>query len=357
MTSLALVVALDPHAAMLRITRAPDGEAPPITHTVHLGEPGRHGHQGWIDERWATFDGAVLAAAGPLADESTLQLRFQLPPGWRLVTGLPGRGTTRTLEGSHGRSPWQILRSTCIAAGPFVRRSAQGSPLQVFTLPDHALPEQVQHAAAVWRVAHDALGFAPPHGYTVAWGPPAPGGEPVHGGTNERGSCTSHDGSHRPLELMAHRLAHAVNRDGPWAAPPPHPRDHWFVEGFATWFEHEALRRAEVPGRARLPAWRARADRIHRQHPSWRVPLGSEPRVSGDLAEHLHYVRGPLAAHALDQALRERSGKDLLSFVAHLAHTRQRPDDLRRAIARWSGVTLDDVFARYVESASPPSPR
>ena len=322
-----------------------------VHYTVALGTDGRHGHQGWLDGTWGTFDGRILAPVLGLADADRIEVAIRVPGGWSVAAPFAGSNGRYAVVRVAGQGPWDILTHSCVGVGPLVDHRVRIGEMSlevwaVEALGSAAISELAEGTEALVGYFHRVLGWTPPHPVVVVWGPTARG-RPVHGGASPRGSCSSHAGD-RGWELLAHRLAHAIDRDPPSAFTLVHPRDRWFIEGWASHAEIIATNAVGLvpPGRLQRLGQRRRA--ALRQHPDWRIPLAAEATATGDLAEHLHYVHGPLVAAELDRALIERTGSDLAAFVAELSR-RGGAVDLRRALHGWSGASFDDFWRQHVD--------
>lgn len=337
-----------------------------VRYQVQLGRPGRHGHQGWLSDELALIDGSGLLIPTSAAPDDRIRVRYRVPGGWRIATPLRPLGAPSGgwgIEPLGTESSWRVLATTCVGLGRLEVEQLPIGGLRLSVWTPSALPPQrrealIEGTAALGRYFQQVLGLELPHPYVVVHGPDTPDSLGMFAGAGARGACATHRGDRRSWELLAHRMAHVIDRDPPTGFVIAEPEDRWFVEGWASYTEAIATAEAGLAPRGhRLDALRARWRHDVAAHPDWRVPLASEPHAAGALREHLHYVRGPVVVDRLARILRERTGRELQVFVAQLyARHGGREVSLRRSLEAWSGVDLGDVWAAHVDRYSGPDP-
>jgi hypothetical protein len=330
-----------------------------VRYLVKVGGLGRHGHQGFVGEDWATFDGRVVLAPPGVQQLAELRVHYVVPEGWKVVTPFRPDGEDYLMD-AFGPAAWEALSTACVGLGRFevTERTVGKTPLGIAIYEgwgDETRAELVRGVEVMAAYFHDKLGFDPGRPFNIVFTPSGPEDKPVFGGAWSTGACYERprDGA-RNWELLGHRFAHPMNKDLPDGLAMRDARDAWFTEGWASYIEVVATEQTGLSGKDRG------FSRLYNgylrgmlNHPHWRVPLASEPHQEGELKEFQHYTAGPLVVKALDFTLRQRSGKDMEGFMKELfAKYRgfSPPVPLREELERYAGVPLDDFFALYVDA-------
>jgi hypothetical protein len=340
-----------------------------VSYRFRPGQEGRHGHQGWSDDRFAVFDGRgwlLPISRQPLADA---RVRFTVPEGWSPATALvPAAEGWWTAEGFSGPILLDRLLKECHGVGPFRRDDLTLGRTQVLSFVhtdlDDALEQRiVDDTRAVWGWFHGTIGFDP--GYPMAFvRTPSGRGARVFGGASMVGACYEgryNDEPDRNTYLLGHRFGHPFNKYPPRGMTPAGPDEHWFTEGWASYAEVVA---AESTGRGIDGTYFSHLWEVH-QNKSRKEPhfdelrLVDEGRLKGDQVEYAHYFRGPLAVRALAHAVESRSDRTLEDFVRHLASTasdHRRPYHLQAELEDFTGARFGDVWAAWVHGGLPMVP-
>jgi hypothetical protein len=331
-----------------------------MTYQVQPGGLGRHGHQGFLAEDWASFDGRVLLLPRGGHGIADLKVQYQVPDTWAVHT--PFR------QGEHGW--WHVdttgpgwametLQTSCVALGRFEAESVRlgGTELRVVAH-DSFDPvwrgDVVQKTIRLAEWFHHELAWDLQQPFLLAW-LPKPSESGVFGGAWSTGACYEHPVENgRNWELLGHRFAHPVNKYNPTGMTLADDRDHWFMEGWASYIEvvgASANGLGPPDEQAFNRMWRRYTkQRLH--HLDFDGPLADEPRVQGEATEFLHYLKGPLVVKLLADTLEERSGKSMEAFHAAMytrygRHRSRLP--LREELERFTGLDLSDFWSRYVD--------
>lgn len=340
------------------------------------GGMGRHGHEGYLGTQFGLVDGgALLLPAAELQDELSgwrgasrlrrVRMRVVAPAGWRTVSTM-----TSTEDGLDpaigGRFPLAHLAHSNIAVGPFALAERRIGAVRVRVAAFESWPEAKRSRVAldVFRIYAAFDRETPCRGleaYTVILLPLADDGRAVAGkfwAAGQAFSYDAYDGTRRAYELVAHRIAHTVNREPLCGFRLVAPDERWFVEGWASWVEVTHGMAAGVIGsEQRLvelgATYRSVAlglDPLLRD-----APLLREAASRGEDREtlYLHYTKAPLVVAVLDHELRRRSAgaKTVNGFVAGL-HARYGGRaavvPLRAELAAYVGGSVEAFFSQLV---------
>jgi len=331
-----------------------------MTYQVQPGGLGRHGHQGFLAEDWASFDGRVLLLPRGGHGIADLKVQYQVLDTWAVHTPFrQGEQGWWHVDTTGPGLAMETLQTSCVALGQFEAESVRlgGTELRVVAH-DSFDPvwrgDVVQKTIRLGEWFHHELAWDLQQPFLLAW-LPKPSGSGVFGGAWSTGACYEHPvETGRNWELLGHRFAHPVNKYNPTGMTLADGRDHWFMEGWASYIE---IVGASANGLG-LPdeqafnwIWRRyNKQRLH--HVGIDGPLAEEPHVEGESTEFLHYLKGPLVVKLLADTLEERSGKSMEAFHAAMytkygRHRARLP--LREELERFTGVDLSDFWSRYVD--------
>lgn len=347
-----------------------------VSWRARQGGLGRHGHEGYLGSQFGLVDGnAFLVPALELERELAgwrgesrvrrVRVRVLAPAGWKTASTMSGAADALD-PAIDGRFPLAHLANANIAVGPLVLTERRIGAVRVRVVAFAGWPEakRTRAALAVFRIYGVFDRETPCRGlpaYTVLLLPLADDGRAVAGKFWAAGQAFSPDvygRSRRGYELIAHRIAHTVNREPLCGLNIAARDERWFVEGWASWVEvTHGIAAGVIADEQRLvelgSAYRAVALGLD---PAVRdLPLIRESSSAGENPQtlYLHYTKAPVVVAALDHQLRRLSGgtKTINGFAAAL-HARfgGRPDavPLRAELAAYAGVNVDAFFSRYV---------
>lgn len=331
-----------------------------VHYTARPGGFGRHGRQGYVGTKFAVFDGRVLLLPRRLADFGQVRFRFTTPRDWRVITSyeMDSEGWYRLAIDTDTGVGVELLRTTCLGAGRFEVASRRFGATEVAVHVFAGWPEA--HRTAVidktfrlYGYFHERFGLAPWPRFAVAWTPYSADRHRIFGGVSAISSCYEMARDRpRNWAVMAHRIAHAINRLPPSGMVLSRDDDDlWFSEGWASYQEIVATAAAGLveDERGWNALYRYYLDEIT-VNPGWDIALAREDELDARGREHLHYRKSALVMKLLEVHLRER-GVDLQGYVADAyARHRERKGVLRfRAdLESWAGLSLDDFWDRHV---------
>lgn len=319
------------------------------------GGMGRHGHQGWMDEGWASFDGRALLLPRGRNALRTMRFRYERPSEWTVVH--PWKDDGGWVVAHHRDALKSILTSTCVAVGPFeIHEKKIGETTVRVGAPrawDAAWREKLfSKTTTLFGWFHRELGFDRRAPFAVAW-LDDPDGKQVFGGASVNGACYEHPRENaRGWLLLGHRIAHPMNKYVPAGLTLRDERDHWFMEGWASYIEVVGADAAGIlPDQRHWNTIYRRYLRTLAREPEHDVPLALELE-HGEASEFLHYTKGALVVRLLADHMKRRSGVTLESFMKkmwaeHGFHA--SPVALREEIAAFTGDDYADFWAVYVD--------
>jgi hypothetical protein len=338
----------------------------------------RHGHEGYLGPSFGMVDGGVyLVLRSALAAEarsprgatpvSRVRVRVLAPSSWQVVSSMRTAEDGLLDPAIDGRWPVTHLAHSNTALGAFDATARRIGDVRLVLQVYRPWParKKAELAARVFRIYETFQRQTPSRGLgdsTVIALPAAPDGEPVTGQFWSTGQAFSYDAyANRPRrfwELLAHRMAHAVNRYAVCGLRIDDPMERWFVEGWASWTE--ATHTRDVLGNEQ------RLVELGKTYRAAFFGLGGEARDEPVVAEathrasqqrhFLHYVKAPLVVASLDYALRRASGgkKTVNGLMTHLhaKYSGLRGNvPLRAELRAYAGTDFAPFFAENVQQA------
>jgi hypothetical protein len=336
-----------------------EGDTVVARYTAKPGGAGRHGNQGWVAADWASFDGRVYMQPRAAMQLASIQVRFDVPEGWHVATPWRQDGDAWNLDTFRREVGFESLQTACVAMGDFEERRHQvgGTELRIVAHRSFEA-EHIERLftnstkMADWFHEHVAFDIGAP--YLLAWLPKPNEDLGVFGGAWSNAACYEHPvNRHRNWELLGHRFAHPINKYNPTGMEIRDAKDHWFMEGWASYIELVSVAETDIATK------KTAFNKLYRKYLEMRSrdpwmdhALADEASVRGEATEFLHYVKGPLAVKMLDTLMQERSGKDMEGFFRHIfgkygGHRSQIP--LRDELEAFSGVSFDDFWANHID--------
>ena len=337
------------------------GDVAVLRYDVRPGGIARHGHQGYASAEFAVADGRIFLLPRGFAGVGEVRVRALLPEGWSLAGPFRADGEAWSLDWWGDAFGVHALVGACLAVGPFaqVERQYGDSALRVFTYrpwEDGHEALLVDKSVALYEAFREHFGFRSKGGapYAVVWTPLAADGERIFGGSSASGACFEQPTDRfRNWLLLGHRFAHAMNKyvpTGYWTAD---RRDHWYMEGWASWAEVEGARLAGLESeRSYFSDLFDRYLERRWEDPRSDLPLAQESLSEADEVDFLHYVKAPLVTAMLDGYLQREAGKGLTAWSRQVAEERghyQGALAVREELGRWSGVALEPFWQAFVD--------
>lgn len=340
-------------------------ESPPptlvMTYEVRPGGIGRHGHQGYVANDWASFDGRVLLLPRGGHGIGDLRVRYRVPDTWGVHTPFRAEEGGWWSVGATGPGlAMETLQTSCVALGVFEQQTLQLGETELRVVAHDSFDpvwrgDVVQKTFQLAEWYHQELAWDLRHPFLLAW-LPKPSDHGVFGGAWSTGACYEHPvETPRNWELLGHRFAHPVNKYNPTGMKLADDRDRWFMEGWASYIEivgASAIGLGRPDEQGFTPMWRRyNQQRLH--HVGLDGPLADEPDAQGEATEFLHYLKGPLVVKLLADHLDQTSpGKSLEAFHAEMygKYGRlQSPFSLREELEAYSGADLSGFWAQHVD--------
>ncbi len=329
------------------------------------GGQGRHGHQGYIADDFAVFDGRVWIVPSSRNPIGTVRMRFDMPEGWRVASALRDAGDGWWHVDAPASPMFLVPRlfSECIGLGPFeatVEPLGQ-TELRVWTHP--RIEPSVAHKIVAdtlgeGRWFHETLGFDPEVPLSFVRTPsadPIAGVPLIFGGASLSGACWEDTHFERPVRnelLLGHRFGHPYNRYLPTGLGLRDPQDRWFSEGWASYVEVIAAEASgAMPDQGYFTTlFHQHLDRLH-DAPDWDLAMVDEHTVEGEAVEYVHYIRAPLAVRLLAHLVEERTDTTLEAVMKAVTaeHGGHRGVwSLPEALREHTGERFSDFFEGVV---------
>jgi len=330
-----------------------------VRYRARPGGAGRHGRQGYIDSRFAVFDGRVLILPRSPSSYSHIRFTFLTPDDWHAFAPYrPDGRNAFSVQAAPLRNA-QVLRKTCMGAGPFevTRRQLGRTEVSVHTFGEWPAEERSEisdETLDLYEYFHDRFGFQPAPRFNMVWTPRASDRSKVLGGVSAISHCSELPSTRlRHYEVLAHRIAHAINRYPPSGMNVGASRDDtWFGEGWATYQEIVATHGAGLIADQRR--WNAFYEYYVNDitvNPQWDAALIYEDELSHRGREHLHYRKSPIVMKTLEYHLRER-GVELQEFISEaygdFGHGREFP--FKENLEARTGMSLEGFWNRHVRA-------
>jgi hypothetical protein len=327
----------------------PAGNTAVVRYVARPGGVGRHGLQGRLQPDHATFDGRVILR--PDVDAWPIAVRYEVPDAWQVASPHRREGDRWVVDEVPRWAAAEALHTACIAAGDLsVDAFRVGhTPVEVWTWNGFPQDRTAALRDGTRRMAtwfHETVGFDTGVPFVLVF-VPRPDEHGVFGGAWATGACYEGTAATREWQLLGHRFAHPMNKYPPAGVMPRDARDRWFVEAFASWVEIASTEAVglDTTGTAFLDLYRKYLTARWRR-PSVDAALADEPDRTGDDAEFLHYVKGPLVVRELATAL-EAHGVRLTDLVRGWSQRGGRYD--LRADVLAVAPEVADLFARSVD--------
>jgi tetratricopeptide (TPR) repeat protein len=323
------------------------------------GGLGRHGLQGAVRDDFASFDGRLYLMPRDVARLTAIRIHFVLPWGWKVAAPFRSEGEWYYLDAVEQRQLRTLLESTCVGAGHFdieTRRIGE-MDVQVASYSDWDDKHKAKITDSTFRVLqyfHDTFDFDLRSPYSVVWTPQV-NRYRVHGGSHVNGTCLENpDDTLRPFQLLAHRVAHSMDKYRPAGMTVKHRRDRWFREGWPSYMEVVATEATGIaPDASHFSSLLSTYKQRAAKNPDRDLALARDFQAANDIKEYLHYFKGPLVVKMLAELVRDRSGRTLEDFMRAMwaEHGWFRGEfSLKEELEAFTGESFDDFWAMAVQS-------
>jgi len=341
---------------------------------VPTGPLGRHGHQGYLGERFGLFNGSQLFLVPSLKKGCPeVTVTFTLPTGWEVVSSWKRQGESFSPAVSEALWPNSLTQSI-LAFGTFETRQGKiGETLLSTSLSTTWSPSEREriftNVSKLYHYLSELFGGSAGNSYHIVLTPLAEDGVGINANHWAFGVGSSlQPDVQRDWELLAHRIFHKFNSDPPLGMKPKERRDGWFLEGAPSFYEQVALFES---GATFDPSWKWENPAGYYSISQcagrylWnyfiepqksRIPLSEDYRIENEkVLDFFHYTRAKLVAALLDREIRrvtdgKKSLKDLLAYQ-YLHDREQRGSfDLLQDLKEVTGHDLRSFFEAYLFS-------
>jgi len=329
-----------------------------LSYTVKPGGQGRHGRQGYISEDFACFDGRVFILPENYSRINTARIKFKVTPGWEIINPHRKHGDYYYPDYSGKGMVYYALLKSPMAFGPFDENKKKfgSTELCVYTYSqwDGIYKKNIKEkTSSLYEYFFTSFGFDPGVPYIVCWVPFSFDGERIFGGMWSNGQCFEMpEESLRNWQLLAHRLAHAVNIEKPTGMVLKDTENSWFFEGWAVYTEIQSLSSLGLGDEKK--EW----NRIYkaylnilRENPQWDCPLIEESKTEGAQREFIHYYKEPLVMKMLDYEMRKRAGKTMEEFIGESYRKYKKskePFSFKEGLEKFCGVSFEDFWDKMI---------
>lgn len=334
-----------------------------VEYSVHPGAVGRHGHIGYLDQRFGIICGKNIFLF-PLDDQGIkkIAVEFSLPQGWQVVCPWEKEGDIFVIDPERYRYRLNIpelLEESVMAFGSFKSRQRQvnGFNTKIYAFaewPDERIDSICEQTFRLLKYQLDLFGAEQKWDYTVVYVPEANDRERrVFGGSWSL--CLGFEmerPSLRRWELLSHRVHHIFNKYQPLAMQMKERSDKWFSEATASYYEAKAL---AALGYYKLKDRMSGLKRDYDfQRAEFDTPLSTDYKKRGETVEYLHYKKAPLVAYLIDRKIKKdtQGRRDLDRFIRYLYSiygTEKRVISLKEELNQFTGTDFSDFFAKYVD--------
>jgi len=308
-----------------RLLKSIDSQIPlHIRYTVQPGGVGRHGHQGYISEDFASFDGRIFLMPSNMATLKNIRIRFRVPPAWKVITPHRKQQDWYYVDQFSKQLASKALLKSCLAAGPFDEHKQKFGNTEVGIYPfskwsDAHKKTITEKSVRMYQYFFEQFGFDPGVPYVIVWTPRSKQNKKIWSAVWSNGMCYEMPTDNvRNWELFAHRVAHPMNEYQPTGLSIRDQADHWFLEGWASYIEMVATSKTGIV--SEQIRWNALFDEylktIH-SFPDQNLPLIHEYKAKGKGKRFMHYIKSPLVMKMLDYHLRQNTDKNLEQFMKY----------------------------------------
>ncbi|MCB4757671.1 MAG: hypothetical protein LHV69_11690 [Elusimicrobia bacterium] len=333
-----------------------------VGYSVRPGAIGRHGHTGYLDERFGLVAGKSVFLFPPKESGiNKIAVEFKLPQGWEAVCPWKKDGDIFVIKRGNYRfrlNMSELLGEAVIGFGSFkvCQREVNGFNISVYTYAgwtDKQAGSICEQAFKLAKYQMDLFDVNEKWDYTVIFVPSAADKERVFGGCwalgqgFEMGVLTP-----RRWELFSHRVHHAFNKYSPFGMYMDKKSSGWFIEATASYYEIKSL--------ASMGYYK-QEDRLSRmlsayeeKRPAYDIPLSQDYKKLFETLEYLHYLKAPLVGYLIDEKIKKDTNgtKDLDKFMKYIyfKHGMKKSAVRPKAeLEEFTGSDFTAFFDKYVD--------
>lgn len=345
-----------------------------LVYTIKIGGLGRHGHQGYFDERFAAFDGRAYLKPANRRGITQIQVSYDtspFPKHYKVITPwVPTNKKDTYLVYDYGKTNYlfKSLHKSLNAIGPFekVEQKIGETHVEVYTYQDWQADykkELVVNSQKLFEYFSSRFGYKADGPYQVLWHPYSKNKRRIWTAVWSNGMAYEQIPGNdyrlkRNWELFGHRVAHPINEYGPWGMKFKDKDEHWFLEGWATYIEHKAGH--EVGIFDETGNWdnmyRRYLSNLAKQDKEMDFKLSIEKQINdGAVKEFIHYTKAPIAVKLLDHEVKTvtKGKKNLEDFIAYIYPKYSSFNGtvpLKKELAAFTGQSFEGFWNKYIRS-------
>ncbi len=228
-----------------------------INYKVQVGGIGRHGHQGYMRDGFAAFDGRIYLIPVKVEHIREVQVAFDttnLGSDLTLITPWQPTDTPNTYRlYDYGKHEYMFtsLKKSMTVVGSFERvdETIGNTQVEVYTALewDEAFrTATTEKSLTLFRYFNETLGYEVEGPYQMVWTPGTEDGKKIWTAVWSNGMAYEMFPErpsmvNRNLELVGHRIAHPIHEYAPWGMAFKEKEEHWFLEGWASYIELKSI--------------------------------------------------------------------------------------------------------------------
>lgn len=343
-----------------------------VIYRMKIGGLGRHGHQGYFDKRFASFDGRIYLIPRERDHIHHIQVKFNEFPGnpdYKIITPWQPTSDPRTFQVFNYQNRkylFKSLQKSLGAVGPFTPKTLTigRTNVEIYTYAPWEIDfrkELEENSIKLFTYFNDKFDYNVEGPYQIVWTPNSSQNRRIWGAVWSNGMCYEmvpgrKSALRRNWELFGHRIAHPINEYEPYGIRHFAEKDEeFFLEGWASYIELVAV------GETKIFEPDYRWERMYRRYLKMIMkghdrPLSEEHRITDkDVKEFIHYTKSPLIVKLLAQEVFEKSGgqKTLEDFMGYL-YPKYRGSKkkvfLKKELKEFTGHDFEPFWQKYVRS-------
>jgi len=344
-----------------------------LTYRMKIGGLGRHGHQGYFDNRFLSFDGRIFLLPAGRKHIYNIQVRFASPshPGsqtHRIIT--PWQPTTdprtfRVFDYQDQKHLFTSLKKSLGAIGPFVehKETIGRTNVEVYTYThweNDFKDELVNNSIKLFKYFNERFDYNVEGPFQFVWTPPSQENRRIWSAVWSNGMCYEmkpgkEAAIRRNWELVGHRIGHPINEYEPYGIHFADNDERFFLEGWASYIELKAVEETKIFD----PEYRWERkyqDYLRKIMQDFDRKLSKERKIKDkDVKEFIHYTKSPLVVMLLAMEVTKLTNgqKTLEDFMAYL-YPKYRDNNqkapLKKELKNFTGHDFNPFWDRYVRT-------